>query len=61
MTLLTGQQIITIYILLNVSRSKDNQKMKFGQLVGYNVRNIFFFKNHAESEKGRLVPDLFVF
>ena len=29
--------------------------MKFGQLIEYNYRNIFFFKNHAENEAGRLV------
>ena len=29
--------------------------MKFGQLMERNV--LFFFKNHAESEAGRLVPD----
>ena len=32
--------------------------MKFGQLIEYNKRNIFF-ENHAENEAGRLVPDLF--
>ena len=25
------------------------------------MREIFFFKNHAENEAGRLVPDLFLF
>ena len=40
----TGQQIITIYILPNISRSKDNQVMKFGQLIKYNARNIFLGK-----------------
>ena len=34
--------------------------MKFGQLIEYNKRNIFF-KNHAENEARRLVPDLFLF
>ena len=34
--------------------------MKFGQLTEYNRTNIFF-KNHAENEAGRLVPDLFLF
>ena len=33
--------------------------MKFGQLIEY-VRNIFF-KNPAENEAARLVPDLFLF
>ena len=35
-----------------------NQSMKFGQLI---ARKIFFFKNHAENEAGRLVPILFLF
>ena len=34
--------------------------MKFGQLIGYNKRNIFR-QNHAENEAGRLNPDLFLF
>ena len=33
--------------------------MKFGQLIEYNKINIFFSKNHAEIEVGRLVPDPF--
>ena len=32
MTLQPGKQIIAIYILTNISRSKCNQAMKFGQL-----------------------------
>ena len=36
-----GQQIITRHILLNISISKDNQAMRFGQLIEYNLRNIF--------------------
>ena len=35
MTLQTGQQIITIHILPNISRCKANQVMKFGQLIEY--------------------------
>ena len=42
MTSQTGPQIITVHILPNISRSKDKQAMEFGQLVKYNVRNIFF-------------------
>ena len=37
-----GQQMITIHALLNISRSKDNQTMKFGQVIEYTKRNIFF-------------------
>ena len=34
--------------------------MTFGQDIEYNKGNIFF-KNHAENEAGRLVPDLLLF
>ena len=34
--------------------------MKFGQSIEYNKRNIFF-KNHAQNEVERLVPDVFLF
>ena len=34
MTSLPGLQTIGIHILPNISQSKDNQKMKFGQLIG---------------------------
>ena len=34
--------------------------MKFGQLIQYNKRNVFF-KIHAENVAGRLAPDLFLF
>ena len=60
MTSQTGHQIFTINFLLNISRSKDNQTMKFGQLIKYIVRNIFF-RNHTENEGGRLVPNPFFF
>ena len=46
-------------MLPNISRHKCRQAMKFGQLREYN-RNVFF-KNHAENEAGRLLPDLFFF
>ena len=41
MTAQTREQIITIQILSNISRSKVNQAIKFGQLIGCNVRNNF--------------------
>ena len=56
----TGKQIITIHILPGISRSNDNQILKFGQLIEYNVRYIFL-QTHTESAAGRLVPDLFLF
>ena len=41
MTSQTVQQIIIINTIPNFSRSKDNQTMIFGQLIEYNMRNIF--------------------
>ena len=41
----TRQQLITMHILPNISKKKDYQTITFGQLIEYNVRNIFFFKN----------------
>ena len=34
------KQIITIDMLRNISESKGNQAMKFGQLIEYNMRNL---------------------
>ena len=44
----TRQQIIQIHILPNISRSKDNQTMKFGQLIECNMRNIFLEKSYTK-------------
>ena len=45
MTPQTGKPTIIIYVLPNISRSKDNQTMKFGQFIEYNMRNIFLEKS----------------
>ena len=55
-----GQQRITANILLNISRIKGNQTIKFGQLIEHPKINIFK-KNYAEHETGKLVPDRFLF
>ena len=44
MTSQPGLQTIATQILANISQSKGNQKMKFGQLIEYNKRNIFLQK-----------------
>ena len=41
----TGQQIVTIHMLRDISRSKGNQSMIFDQLIKYNVRYIFHQKS----------------
>ena len=43
-----GLQTIVIHILLNISRSKGNQTMKFGQLIECNMRNIFLEKSYTK-------------
>ena len=43
-----GLQTIAIHIFPNISQSKGNQTMKFGQLIEYNKKKIFF-KNYAEN------------
>ena len=42
-----GKQNIAIHIFANISRSKRNQTMKFGQLIEYN-RNIFLEKSYTK-------------
>ena len=54
MTSQPGLQTIAVHILPNVSQSKGNQIMKFGQLIQYYKRNNFF-KNYVENETSRLV------
>ena len=44
MTSQTGQQIITIHILPNISRGKGNQVIALGQVIEYNMRNNFLQK-----------------
>ena len=48
MTSQTGLQIVTIYTLPNIARSKCNQTITFGQLMHYNMRNIFFEKSYKK-------------
>ena len=45
---LPGLQTITIYILPNISGSKDNQTLKFGQLIEYNNTNILLQNSYRK-------------
>ena len=46
MTSQPGKQTYAIHILINISRSKGHhQTMELGQLIGYNMRNIFHEKS----------------
>ena len=60
MTSQAEKQTITIHILHTISKSKSNQTMKFGDLREYKAKKKIF-KNHAENEAERLVPDLLLF
>ena len=41
---------LQLHILLNISRSKDNQIIKEGQLTEYNVRNTFLSKKYSKCD-----------
>ena len=43
----TMKLVVTIHILPNISRSKGNQTMKFGQFIECNMRNIFLEKSYT--------------
>ena len=44
----TAWLTIVIHILPSISRSKDHQTVKFGQLIDYNMRNIFLEKSYTK-------------
>ena len=58
MMLQPSKQTTAIHILPNISRSKGNQTMKFGQLKEYNMRNIFLEKSYKKYG-GEAIPTPF--
>ena len=44
----TGQQIVTIQKLSDISRSKGNLAMKSGQLIKYDIRSSFLKKLYTK-------------
>ena len=46
-----GKQTIARQILPNNLRSKENQTMKFGQLIEYNVRKLFLKKSYTKCRR----------
>ena len=44
-----------------ISQTKDNQTMKFGQLIDYNKMNIFLQKSHRKWGRETSSRSLFVF
>ena len=57
MTLQIGQQIITIHILPNISKSKVDQAREFNQLIECNMKKRFFLKSHTQNMMEKLEPD----
>ena len=60
MTSKPGSQTIAIHALPNISKSKDNQTMKFGQLIECNMRNNFFKKSYTKDVVEKLFPNPFL-
>ena len=48
MTSEPGEKTIAIHILPYISRSKDNQTVKFGRLIEYNRRKTFLEKPYQK-------------
>ena len=61
MTSQPGLQTIAIHILPNISQSKGNQTMKFGQLMEYKKSNIFLQKLCKKWGKETSSRPLFIF
>ena len=57
MTSQPGKQTIAINVLPNISESKGNQTMRFGQLTEYNMRNIFLEKSYTSCGR-KTIPRL---
>ena len=58
MTSQPGKQTIAICILPNISGRKGNQTLKLGQLIEYNMRNIFLKKSCTKCG-GETIPRTF--
>ena len=50
MTSQPGKQTIAIQILHNISQSKNNRTMKFGQLIEYNMTNFSLEKSYTKCD-----------
>ena len=51
MMLKPGKLTNVINILLNISRSKGNQKINFSQLIQHNMTNIFLDKSYIKCDE----------
>ena len=58
MTIQPEKETVKIHILPNISRSKDNHTIKFGQLIKYNRKIIFLEKSYTKCV-GDIIPRTF--
>ena len=58
MTSQPEKQAMAIHILPYISRSKENQTVKFGQLIEHNMKKIFLEKSYPKCG-GKTSPKLF--
>ena len=61
MTSQPGYQTIAIHVLPNISRSKGNQTIKFGQVIQHNKKNIFIQKSFRKQNREISFRPLFLF
>ena len=61
MTSQPGLQAFAVHTLFNISQSRGNQTMKFGQLIEHNKRNIFLQKLCRKLGKETSSGTLFIF
>ena len=54
MTSQRRKQTIAVHILFNISRSKTDQTITFGQLIPYNIRNILLEKSCTKCGRGTI-------
>ena len=59
MTSQPEKETMSIHMLPNISRSKCNQIMEFGQLIEYNMKNIFPEKSYTKCGE-KLLSDSFL-
>ena len=55
----TRTETVAINILAGISKTKGNQTMEFGQLIEYNVRNIFL--QNLRRKDGRVTNSISLF
>ena len=54
LTLQPGKQTVTMHVMLNMSKSKGNQRIKFGEVIECNMRNVFLKKSYTKYGEGTI-------